>query len=389
MMPSKGQICKEGVWDESVPGISFNDAGVCNYAEIFHKMLADFPKGEKGALQWADYINKIKTDGKGKRYDCVIGLSGGTDSCYLLHLAKKNGLRPLAVNLDNGWSSDIAVKNMKKMTSALNIDLETHVIDYEEVMDVLKAYLKAQLPWADAPTDLAIKAVLFNKARKEGVKYILIGHDFRTEGFQPTEWTYSDDKQMRFLAKKFSGRKLKTFPNLSIWSFGYMSFLKGIKYVKPFFYLDYSKKDAKKLLTQEYGWEDYGGHHYENLFTKFIISYWLFEKFGIDKRKITFSAQVLSGEMTREEALSELARVPYKIETLESDISYLSKKLGITTQEFQKLYEGENKFYYDYPSYYPLYQRFRKIIFVAMKLFLPNKPLMFYQFEAREKKLQK
>lgn len=379
----KGRVCTEGVWDESVPGITFNQEGVSNYADIFHKILADFPTGAEGQKRWDNYVQQIKKDGEGKRYDCIIGLSGGTDSCYLLHLAKLCGLRPLAVNLDNGWSSDIAVKNMKKITGLLNIDLETYVIDYEEVRDILKSYLMAGLPWADSPTDLAIKAVLYRKAKQEGTKYILIGHDFRSEGFQPTEWTYSDEKQMRFIAKKFTNRRLKTFPNLSIWSFGYLAFVKKIKYVKPFFYLDYSKKDAKKLLTEKYEWQDYGGHHYENVFTRFIISYWLYKKFGFDKRKITLSAQVVSGEIKRDEALQELAQVPFDADTIDKDIMYICKKLGITQQYFNQLFEAPNKTFNDYPSYFPLYKTFKKGIYFAMKYLLPNKPLMFYQNEAR------
>ena len=380
-----GQVCTKGVWDETVPGITFDENGVSNYAKIFQKLLDDFPRGEVGKKQWLTTVEEIKKAGEGKTYDCIIGLSGGTDSSYLLHLAKEYDLRPLAVNLDNGWSSDIAVKNMKKMTSALNIDLETYVIDYQEVIDVLSAYLRAKLPWADNPTDEAIRAILYKKAQQEKIKHILIGHDFRTEGFQPTEWTYGDAKQLNYVAKKFSGRNIKSFPNLSIWKFGFLAFIKGIKMVKPFFYLPYNKGEVKLFLTQKYGWEDYGGHHYENIFTKFIISYWLVEKYGIDKRKITLSALLLSGEVLRKDVLEELSKKPFDENQINKDIDYILKKLNMTKEEFDNLFKGEKKYFYDYPSYYPLFGKFKKVIFPLMKYFLPNKPLMFYQMESRKK----
>ncbi len=379
-----GQVCVKGVWDESVPGINFDENGVSNYAMIFQKMLDDFPRGESGMKKWLDTVEQIKKEGKNKPYDCIIGVSGGTDSSYLLHLAKEYDLRPLAVNLDNGWSSDIAVKNIKKLTGVLKIDLETYVIDYEEVSDVLKSYLRARLPWADAPTDLAIKAILYKKARRENIKYILIGHDFRTEGFQPTEWTYSDAKQMKYVAKKFSGRNLKTFPSLSIWQFGFLSFIKGIKLVRPYFYVPYNKSETKLFLKEKYGWEDYGGHHYENIFTKFIISYWLCEKFGIDKRKITLSALLLSGEAKREDILNTLSTKPFNEIQIAKDIDYIVKKLNMSREEFDSLFTGDKKYFYDYPSYYPLYEKFKRLVFPLMKYFLPNKPLMFYQFEKRK-----
>lgn len=384
-MSSTKKICIKGVWDETIPDISFNNDGVSNYAEIFDQMLTDYPKGDKGKREWDNFVAKMKSNGIEKKYDCIIGVSGGTDSSYLLHAAKEAGLRPLAVFLDNGWSSNISLKNIEKMTKALNIDLYTHVIDYNEVKSVLRSYLKAGLPWADSPTDLAIRAILFKTANKFNLKYILTGHDFRSEGFQPTEWTYSDERQLKYLNKHFGTAKLKTFPLLSLSSFIYYTFIKKIQYLKPFFYVEYSKKDAKKLLKETYDWEDYGGHHYENIYTKFIISYWLYEKFGIDKRKITYSAQILSGEITREWALSELSKPPYVYETIENDINYISKKLDITSEEFHNYLKGKNSYYYDYPSYFKLLKFSKGIIFYFLKFLLPNKPLFLYQYNSRNK----
>jgi asparagine synthase (glutamine-hydrolysing) len=377
-------ICSKGVWDETVPGIKFDRNGVSNYARIYEKMATDYPRGEKGKDDWVKFVKAMKQVGSDKGYDCIIGLSGGTDSSYLLHLAKEYGLNPLAVYLDNGWASEIAVANIEKMTKALNINLETYVIDYSEVIDVLKAYLKAGLPWVDSPTDLAIKAILYKKAVKHNIKHVLIGHDFRTEGFQPTEWTYSDAKQMKYLAKKFSNRTLKTFPSLSIYQFIYLSYIKKIKLLRPFFYLDYNKTEAKKILQEKYGWKDYGGHHYENLFTKFIISYWLYEKFGIDKRKITYSALILNGEMQRSKALEELDQKPYQLEQIQNDINYLAKKLNLSVDEFNALLRSPNHSFMDYPSYYGMITGFKKLAYPVLKYLLPNKPLFIYQSEERD-----
>ena len=381
----KGQVCNKGIWDETIPGISFDRQGSSNYSKIFEKMLLDYPRGEKGEKQWAEILFNIKSKSKNKKYDCIIGLSGGTDSCYLLHLIKKQGLNPLAVYLDNGWSSNISQSNIEKITTKLNVDLFTYVINYNEVKEVLKSYLRAGLPWADCPTDIAIKAILYKIANKNKIKHILVGHDFRSEGFQPDEWTYSDAKQLKYLVNKFSGKRLKSFPTISIWQFIYFSYLKGIKLVRPFFYLPYTKKEAKLFLIKEYDWQDYGGHHYENVFTKFILVYWLYEKFGIDKRKITFSGQILSGEINRDEAIKELEKDPFDANKILEDKMYILKKLDIEPYEFEKIFKSPNKNFYDYPSYYPLFKKFKKVIFYLMKYLLPNKPLMFYQMEERMK----
>ena len=385
MMESSKRICASGVWDDTIPGVEFGEDGVSSYARLFQQISGDYPRGEKGKKDWLAYVDKIKTEGKGKAYDCIIGASGGTDSSYLLHLAKQYGLRPLAVYLDNGWGSEIAVSNIEKMTKALDLDLETFVIDYSEVKDVLRAYLKAGLPWVDSPTDLAIKAILLKTASKYGLKYVLIGHDFRTEGFQPTEWTYSDSKQLKYIASKFSGRKLKSYPTLSFFEFAFLSYAKKIKLLRPFFYLDYNKTEAKKLLQEVYDWKDYGGHHYENIFTKFIITYWLYEKFGIDKRKITFSALILNGEMSREEALGLLDKKPYDQEQIKSDIDYICKKLDFTREEFETIFNAKKHYFYDYPSYFPMIIKFKNLAYPLVRFFLPNKPLFIYQSEARKK----
>ena len=359
------KICAKGVWDETIPGIKFDNDGVSNFCHLQEQMMADYPRGDIGLKEWQDIIESIKKAGKNKRYDCVIGVSGGVDSSYLLYIAKQYGLRPLALNLDNGFNSKIAVQNIYNVTKQLDIDLETYVIDYEEIKDLLKSYMKSGIPWIDAPTDLAIKAVMYKIAAQEGIKYIIRGNDFRSEGKQPKEWTYSDTKQLKYFHKKFgSDIKLKTYPFLPLVKMVYYGFINKIKDVRPFYYLEYNKQEAKKLLETEFGWEDYGGHHHENLFTKFSMAYWLPNKYGIDKRKINLSAQVLSNAISRDEALLQISEPFAPSNELDDLREYIIKKLDFTHAEFDYIVKSTNKSTFEYPSNYQL-------IFGLVKHFSP------------------
>jgi len=380
-MVLKGKVCKRGLWDESVAGIAFNEEGVSNYAQLHDALMIAYPRKEQGLADWNVILEKIRKKGRGKRYDCVIGVSGGTDSCYLLHLAKEYGLRPLAVNLDNGWSSDIAVKNIKKITKALDIDLDTYVIDYEEIKDLLRSYMLAGLPWIDIPTDLAIKSILYSIANREGIKYVLRGNDFRSEGSQPTEWTYGDGKQLLAVHRKYGKKELKSFPNYTLTNVIYYGFIRGIKSVYPFYYLDYNKNEAQIFLKNRYNWEYYGGHHFENVFTRFAISYWLNEKFDIDKRKITLSAQVLSGEISRECALEMINKPPYDKDEIKPMIDFVLKKLDFTQEEFQHILQSPNHSYKDYPYYRFIFSSKRRIIDRLLQLLFIHKPQSMYKAE--------
>jgi N-acetyl sugar amidotransferase len=384
-MPLVGKVCTKGVWDESIPGIRFDDQGVSNYARLFEKLTEAYPRGEKGLEEWKQFVQKIKQHGKNKRYDCIIGVSGGTDSSYLLHIAKDYGLRPLAVNLDNGWNSDISVKNIKKMTNALDIDLETYVVNYNEIKDLIKAYMYSGLPWIDMPTDLAIKSVLYKIANREGIKYFLRGNDFRSEGTQPTEWTYGDGRQLNALHRKYGKVKLHTFPNYTLSNLVFYGFIRGIKSIYPFYYLDYQKNQAQKFLAEKYNWEYYGGHHFENTFTRFAIAYWAYEKFGIDKRKITLSAQVMSGEISHDDALQQLSRPPYKAEEKEMMVEFFLKKLDLAKEEFEKILSSPNHSYTDYPSYGIIMNNMSKLAATVLKRILVHKPQSAYKSEIIDK----
>tara|TARA_B100000401_G_C52751528_1_gene693473 strand:- start:593 stop:1339 length:747 start_codon:yes stop_codon:yes gene_type:complete len=247
--------------------------------------------------------------------------------------------------------------------------------------------MKASLPWIDAPTDLAIKAVMYKVAIKEGIKYIIRGNDFRSEGKQPKEWTYIDNKQLRFIHKKFgSGIKLKSYPMLSFFTMIYSAFFRRTKDIRPYYYIDYDKDNAKKILSRDYGWTDYGGHHHENLFTKFVMAYWLPKKFNIDKRIINLSAQILSGNISREQGMIQI-NSPFEDEKELDDLkTYVSKKLGISTDEFQLIWSRKNKDTFDYPSNYNLIIKFSITFSYVIKKVFDYKPMAIIEHEVINQK---
>jgi len=380
-MKQNGKICTRCVMDETVPAIRFDTAGECNYCKLHDTLDRDFPNDERGAHILQALIADMKRKGRSRPYDCVIGVSGGTDSTYLLHLAKQHGLRPLAVHLDNGWNSEISVSNLKNALEALEIDLVTHVINWEEMKDILRSFLNAGLPWADGPTDIAIISILYKMAAKYRIQYIWAGNNFRTEGKQPTPWTYVDGKQIQYIHNKFGSQKIATYPNQTMYHLAYYGFLKRIKMVRPFYYIDYNKSQTKKMLAEQYGWMDYGGHHHESLYTKFIIAYWLPKKFGIDKRKVTLSALIRSKEIVREDALQQLAAPPYDPFQMEEDKEYVIKKLGLSDKEFMDVWNARNKQFLDYPSYYPMYANMKVVTRFLFQYILPFRPMMMYDLE--------
>lgn len=376
---SAAHLCTRCVMDTTVPDIRFNPEGVCNYCRIHDRLVADYPRGRKGEEKFYGLVEKMRHDGRHRDHDCIVGVSGGTDSTYLIWLVKKMGLRPLAVNLDNGWHSEIAVGNIKQCLDKLGLDLRTYVVDWDEMRTVLLAFMRASLPWPDGATDIAITGSLYRVAAEEGVPYILVGNDFRSEGKQPREWTYSDGKMVEFIVRKFGNGRLRSFPNLTLARLLYDGFVRRIRIIRPFWYLEYKKSDAKKVLEKELEWRDYGGHHHESIFTRFTIGYWLPRKFNIDKRKVTFSALLRSGEITRVEALEQLAKPHYSKERLEEDLEYVIRKFGISRQEFERLMDAPNKRFSDYPSYYPFYRRTKTWVGALVPYLMTSKPLTLYE----------
>ena len=358
----KLQICTRCILNAAVPGIEFDENGVCNYCKKHDELVKEFPTGEEGKRILEKKINEIKAAGKGKEYDCIVGVSGGVDSTYTLYLAVKYGLRPLAVLFDNGWNSEIAVSNIKNATSKLGVDLETYVVNYEEFKAILVAFLKASTPHADIPTDVGIKSTLYRTAVENKIKYILTGGNFRTEGFIPQEWSYLDGRYVRSVYEKFTNKKLEHFPNLTLLHYLYYMFIKKINIVRILNYVEYPKEQIKELITKELGWRDYGGKHYESIFTRFNQTYMRYKKFGIDMRLVEYAALVRSGYMNREQALKELQKPPFTEEQLKSDVNYVIKKLGLTEEEFNEIYALPVKTFHDYPTYFPFINAMRPLV---------------------------
>jgi len=319
--------------------ISFDNDGVCNHCRLYDRVSKDRIKSStqtKEALP--SLVNEIKKSKKGK-YDCIIGLSGGVDSTYVSYLVKQLGLNPLAVHLDNGWNSELAVKNIENIVSKLNIDLYTHVIDWEEFRDLQLSYLKASVVDIEALTDHAIVAVLYKQAAKHNIKYILNGSNVTTEGVLPSSWVHykNDLINIQDIHKKFGKQKIKTFPTLGLIKAFYYKKIKGIKGVSILNYIDYNKFEAKETIIKELEWRDYGGKHYESIFTRFYQAYILPQKFDIDKRRSHLSTLVCSGQLTKEEALSEIELPICDENTLRDDKAYVIKKFGLTENEFDKI----------------------------------------------------
>lgn len=349
------QICTKTIMDTSDPNIVFDDEGVSDYYHNFQKnILPYWHTDERGYNELMRTAEKIKKDGKGKDFDCIIGLSGGLDSSYTAYVAKEiMGIRPLLFHVDAGWNTDKAVGNIEKLCNGLGLELFTEVINWEEMKDLQRAYFKAQIPGIDAPQDIAFFSALYKFARKHKIKYVLTGANYSTECCkEPPEWgAYPgiDKILVMDIYKKFGAGKLKTFPILDILEYKvwYQVFL-GMKVFKPLNYVPYIKKDTEELLFQKFGWEKFQHKHHESRFTRFYEDYWLPRKFGFDKRRAHFSSLILTGQMTREEALDRISRPELDEQTLKNEFEYVAHKLDFTVEELKQLFEGENKSYKDY-----------------------------------------
>lgn len=336
---SRYQVCTRTVMDTSDPDIRFDDDGVSNYVHDFAAFMDALPPPEARKAELEARIAQIKAEGKGKRYDCVLGLSGGVDSSYLAYLAKDWGLRPLVVHFDNGWNSELAVDNIERIVSRLGFELATHVMNWEEFRDLQRSYFLASVVDIEVPTDNLIFGALFRLAAKHKVRTILSGTNYATEWLMPPRWNYrkNDAVNIRTIQQIFGSRKLKELPILGVWNQGRYTLLNGIRTFAPLDLVDYSKAGAKKLLMEELGWRDYGGKHYESVFTRFYQGYVLPRKFGIDKRRAHLSTLILTGEITRDEALAELQQPTYDETSQAEDRAYVGKKLGFSEEEFNRI----------------------------------------------------
>lgn len=360
------KICTRCIYDTSVPSITFNDKGVCNYCEMSDNLISEYGTSkEKGLKILSDILSEIKLEGKNKKYDCVIGVSGGTDSSYMLHWAIENGLRPLAVHYDNTYNTAIATQNITKITSKLNIDLYTYVVDNNEVDDIYRAFFLSGVSEIDACTDLALAEIMYRAADKYGINYVLEGHSFVEEGISPLGKNYFDGKYISSIHKQFGKLKLKTYPNMPFWTFVKWIAVKRIKKIRPYWYLNYSKEEAKILLKEKYGWEDYGGHHLENRMTAFSHSVYFPQKFDIDYRNNTLSAKVRNCKMTREAAIKEYYETPPFIE--EGLIDYIKKRMGFSDEEYDRIMNAKPRYWYEFPTYKKRFERLRPFFAILVK----------------------
>jgi N-acetyl sugar amidotransferase len=372
------QICTKTVMDTiGDPDITFDENGVCNYYHEFKAKLAvRVPPVEEGKKQLQAIVEKIKKDGQGRKYDCLIGVSGGVDSTYVAYLVKELGLRPLAVHLDNGWNSELAVKNIENILNKLGIDLYTEVLDWNEFRDLQLSFLKASTPDGEIPTDHAIVTVMYTVAAKHGIKYIISGQNFRNEGMLPPSWArgYLDWKYIRSVQKIFGSQKLRTFPHLTVPQFIYYNTIKGIKNISLLNYIDFNKAEAMKIIQEKLGWQYYGGKHYESIYTRFYQAYILPRKFRIDKRKPHLTCLMIStGEVTREQALEILKMPTADPKLMEDDKEYVIKKLGITPQDFDNIMNAPVKSIEDYPNIHYMEKGFRKLLLRLRKMkLMPN-----------------
>ena len=369
MQSNNVQICARCIMDTTVKDIWFDSRGVCKYCYIHDEMEKEHPLGEEGSKRLLKIVEKIKEHGKGKKYDCIAGISGGRDSTFTLYKAVELGLRPLAVHFDYGWNSDISVSNIKNACEKLKLDLFTVVADWEEFKDLQVAFLKSGTPDADIPADYAIYSTLYDVAHKEGIKYILNGHSFRTEGTSPISWTYMDGKYLKYVHKKFGkNKRITSFSVMSLPELIYYVFVKRIKEIRLIEFVDYIKKDVDTLLESELNWKYYGGHHHENNYTKFFQSYYLPQHFGIDKRKTELSALIRSNQISRQEALKEIEDRQYPYE--KGVVDYVINKLNISPEEFDKIMNAPVKSHNDFPTYLPLIKSLKYPIKVAVALHL-------------------
>ena len=319
------------------PDISFDDAGICSHC-LRYRDLVDtrvaHPTVRTRELQ--ALLAKIKSQGQGKEYDCLIGVSGGVDSTYVAYLAKAYGLRPLAVHFDNGWNSELGASNIKKVVSRLNLDLVTYVVDWEEFRDLQLSFLEASVPDGEIPSDHAISALVWREAEKRGIKYILSGMNFATESISVPSWAYghSDWRYIKAVHKKFGAVALKSFPHFSFLYLFYVNIIKKVRIVSILNYIDYNKDNAKRLMIDELGWVDYGGKHFESIYTRFFQGVILPEKFGVDKRIGHLSDLINSGQITKSMAEQELKMPTYDIDLQRQDKINVLEKLGLTEKKY-------------------------------------------------------
>jgi len=351
-MAREYQICSRCILDTTDPNIEFDEKGVCNHCRGYEKIAQRRVfEGIKAKKKLEELVEKIKQEGMDRKYDCLIGLSGGVDSTYVAYIVRELGLRPLAIHLDNRWNTRIAEENIRNIVDKLQLDLKTYTVDWEEFKDLQLAFLKASVVDIEFITDHGLAALIYKVANEKGIKYVLTGNNVVTEAVMPESWAYhkNDLVNLKAIHKQFGTVRLKNFPTLGILKKAYFQCIRKIRSIPILNYVNYVKEDAKKLMARELGWKDYGGKHYESVFTRFYQAYILPKKFDIDKRKAHLSNLICSGQMTRQEAMKQMEQDPYPDEQiLKEDKDHVLKQLGLTDEEFEKIMSLPVRSHYDY-----------------------------------------
>jgi len=350
-----------------------DDKGICNYCNYYEREVNNLGSLKHRTLLLNNKIEEVKSRGRNKKYDCIVGLSGGLDSSFMVYWLCENGLRPLVVHLDNGWNSSLAVQNIENICQKLDLDLHTHVIDWNEFRELQIAYLKASVVDIEVLTDHAIKAIIYQMAQKYKIKYSFSGFNFATEAIMIKDWTYKkgDFSNIKDIAKTYGSiTKFKTYPHLKFWKNLYYTLFLKLEVIHLLNYIDYNKRKSKSIIEEKLDWVDYEGKHYESIFTKFYQAYILNEKFNIDKRKVHLSNLICSQQITKKEALLELKKPLYSSPTvLQNEIDFVLKKLSIEKKEFRSIMKAEIKSHLDFKSddrFWNIYYKFVKILKVLI-----------------------
>jgi len=368
------QICSRCIYDERVSAIHFDAEGVCNYCHQVEELVSQYGTGqEKGETLFAEILADIKRTGAGKQYDCIVGVSGGTDSSYLVYLARHWGLRPLAVHYDNTWNSAIATMNIQKVLKCLDVDLYTHVVDNKEADDIFRAFFLSGVAEIEASTDLGYAYLLRKVAAKYSIKYILEGHSFVAEGITPLGRNYFDGRYIEAIHSQFGRARMKTYPLMTFTRFLKSAIVDQTKFIRPFWYIRYSKEDAREFLRASYNWQYYGGHHLENRMTAFCHGVYLPQKYGSDMRNNTLSARVRMGELSRAQAWAEYNTPPVIEEEL---VSYFKKRLELSDEQYDAIMRSPPKNWTEFPTYKKRFERLRPLFLLLARANLV--PMSFY-----------
>jgi len=367
-------MCSRCIYDSNLGAIHFDDDGICNYCHQIDNLEKEYGTGlQKGEDKFNSILAEIKASGKNKKYDCVVGVSGGTDSSYLLMKAKDWGLRPLAVHYDNTWNTAVATMNIEKLTRYCNVDLWTHVVNNKEIDDIKLSFLKAGIREFEADTDIGLVQVIRSAAAAHGVKYILEGHSFITEGLSPVSLNYFDGGYVADVHNKFGQMKRKTFPNLTFLKFLKWSVFYRQKFIRPLWYIKYNKDLAREELMTRTNWQYYNGHHLENRAASFLHTAWLPRRFNLDFRNLTLAADVRRGALKKSEALSIYSE---EVKPTDELIRYVKKRLQLTNQEYEEILIGPVRTWQDFKTYKKRFELLRPLFYILAKSNLV--PMSFY-----------